>query len=365
MNKFTSLLLTLLCATAFGDEPAIIGSHQADAIDNDIHVRAGNPPWVKLSVKDAPEGATQSWTGPIGEGQVGVPLADGVGVATPQLGTFTFKCLIQKELPGKDYVRFLEATVVVEGNVPIPVPPLPPGPIPPGPVPVPTDFASQLTAAVKAALDQKGFDSVANTYAKVADQIRGGSPLTKTPEQVKGLTSMMTSFAAPQWGVIDAAAVQPYLATLSLTRSADYEPVWRMIAAAIKAGLGPQPPPGPTPEPNPPGPTPPGPAPIPVSELRVLILYDDKKPIPPAQQGVIDSAPFKVWMKEQGVNYRIWPLTNLDTSMADSGWQKAVANREGSGPTWFLVSNGTTGSKGPVPLTLDEAKAAVLKIKAM
>lgn len=326
----------LLCSTALADGPSIVGSPS-------LRVKVGTPPWVLLTVKDAPESAVQTWAGDIGGTGVAIETKQGLGVSTAVAGAHSFRCVVQTPSEGLDPIQVLDVTVVVEGKdgvIPQPPPP-----------PVVEDFATKLSKAVAGKPDaHEGFARVAKLYETVADQIKGG--LLKTPEAVTQFTDSLTPVASPAWLEIKTAIVDPHLATLTLKTAADYEPVWRRIAAAIKAGLTDIPPPVPDVDP-----------PIPTAEFRVLILEEtaDRSKLPLSQLSVITSAPLRTWLKENGVKWRVWDQ-NIDAANEDAAWQAALKLPHGPLP-WIHVSNGTTGFSGPLPLTVEETKTLIGKYK--
>lgn len=114
----------LLSPIVWGQEPRIVGP---------VTVNVGNPPWVELTLQDAPEGAVLHWSGPIGAGQVGFYTRDGVGISTTTPGQYRLRCRIQVPVDGLDPVVDLETTVVVVGTGPTPEPD------PPEPTPDPDD----------------------------------------------------------------------------------------------------------------------------------------------------------------------------------------------------------------------------------
>lgn len=335
MKQLAAFLL--LCALAFADGPTIVGSPDLNASDNSIRVKVGQPPWVNLSIKDAPAEAVQTWTGPIGEGQIGFFTRDGVGGTTAVQGTYKFRCILQTPKDGLDDVDVLEVMLIVGDG----------GPNPPPPPPPVEDFAAKVTAAVKAKPEASAsLAKVVSVYSLVADQIKLG--LLKEPSQVTSMTSLLTAAASPAWADIDTTLVQPHLKSLTLATAADYEPLWRQIAAAVKAGLTDIPPPDP---------------PIPTTEFRVLILEEtaDRGQIPSSQLSVITSAPLRKWLDEMGAKWRVWDK-DVDASREDAAWQAALKLEHGPLP-WIHIANGTTGFSGPLPKTLDETKTLIGKYK--
>lgn len=321
----------LLASTALAGGPSIVGPKS---------VKVGQPPWVSVSVKDAGAGAVQTWSGAIGPGLVGMETKDGVAVSTAVPGRYAFRCIVQTPSEGIDPVVVLETVLVVEGDGVVPVPDV---------VPV-VDWAARLTAAVKSKPEaHAGLAKVAGVYGLVADQIKSG--LLTSPEQVTKMTTLLSNTASPDWAALEASIVQPHLKTLTLATAGDYEPVWRQVQAAIKAGLTDIPPPHPV---DPP---------IPTSEFRVLILEEtaNRSKLPTSQLSVLTSAPLRKWMTENGANFRVWDK-DVDASREDAAWQAALKLPHGELP-WIHVSNGKTGFSGPLPKTAEETQTLIGKYK--
>ena len=342
-------MLVLCCAVAenhapvvVGADPSIVGTPQVGSADNVIRVKVGQPPWLNLAVKDAPEGAVQLWSGPIGEGKIGFYTKDGVGVAIVVPGTSVFRCRLQTPKEGLDEIVDVETTVIVEGATPGP-----------GPVPVPVDdFPTRLTAAVKAKPEAK-LNQVANTYEAVAGLIKTGS--LKTPGDVTAATDIfLTTINSPAWKEISAGVVQPHLATLTLATAGDYEPVWRQIASAVKAGLTDIPPP---PDVDPVDP------PLPTTGLHVLILEEtgDRNKLKPAQLSILTSTVVRQWFTDNHAEWRIWDK-DVDAQFEPQVWKDALKLERGSLP-WIIVANGKTGYSGPLPATVDETITLLNKYK--
>lgn len=255
-----------------------------------------------------------------------------------------------------DGVALLPWKVKVSGEIPIPVPVPVPIPTPtPTPTPVPDDFSTLLTNAVKAVPEAHAeFAGIANVYAGIAEQIKAGSILLTTPAQVTGLTSVMVAHQAQMhaadWKKIDDVVVQPHLKTLTLVKVADYEPVWRQVAAAVKAGLTDTPPPDVVP--------------IPVTSLHVLMIWDrDQMPTLPASQvGIHSSTALRKWFTENNVQWRQF-YSDSDPSSLDAKWKAAWDVPRESLP-WIVASDGSTKSfKGPMPKTETELIQLLEKYK--
>lgn len=133
----------------------------------------------------------------------------------------------------------------------------------------------------------------------------------------------------------------------------------------------PKPPPTPPPDPGPtppPGPTP-NPAPLPEPGFRVMILYESstlgKLPLP--QYSALYAKELKDYLLAKCVKApdgeaerRIWDK-DVDPTNVGPIWQKALSVYKAEADAgrgalpWLLISNGTTGYKGPFPANLQEA----------
>lgn len=337
MKHLTAFLL--LCSTALAADPTIVGSPS-------LRVKVGNPPWVLLTVKDAPEKSVQTWGGAIGGTGVGLETKDGLGVSTAVPGTHSFRCVVQTPSEGLDPIHILDVTVVVEGKDGVIPPPPPP--------PVVETFDAKLTKAVAASPKDthEGLGRVAKLYETVADQIKGG--LLKTPEAVTTFTDSLTPVASPAWAGIKTSVVDPHLKTLTLATAADYEPVWRQIAAAVKAGLTDIPPPVVV---DPP---------LPVTGLHLLVVEDKdaRSKLPASQVGIFSSTKLKGWLDTNGVKWRMFHF-NVDQTQLAPVWKEGMKRISDSGQALpaMIVSNGTKGFIGPLPVTEDDVILLVEKYK--
>lgn len=333
MRTLTALLLW--SSVAWAEGPSINGSPS-------LRVKVGNPPWVLLTVKDAPDGSVATWAGDIGGTGVGLETTCGLGVSTAKPGAHSFRCVVQTPADGLDPIQVLDVTVVVEasdGTIP-----------PPPPPPIVLNFAEQITAAVRAKPDAvEGFNRVAKLYETVADQIKGG--LLKTPESVLAMTDALAPIAAPAWVEIDAAVVKPHVTGLALKTASEYEPVWRQIAAAIKAGLTDIPPPVVV---DPP---------LPVTGLHVLIVeqMDMRRDLPASQVSIFTSTELRKWFTENNVQWRMFD-DDVDQSQLEQKWKDALARPRASLP-WLVASNGKTGFEGPLPSSVTDLIAVLEKHK--
>lgn len=320
----------LLCTAALAAEPSIVGPKS---------VKVGQPPWVSLSVNGAEAGSVTRWSGAIGPGLVGMESKDGVAVSTAVPGRYAFRCIVQTPKDGIDPIVVLDTVLVVEGD----------GVVPPDVVPT-VDWQQRLTAAVKAAPDKHaGFAKVAGVYGLVADQIKGG--LLTSPDQVVKMTTLLCSAASPEWAAIDAAIVQPHLKTLTLKLS-DYEPLWRQIQAAIKAGLTDIPPPDVVP--------------IPTTTLHVLIVEeaDERGTLPASQVSIFTSTDLRKWLTESKAQWRIFDKDVPQEQLADV-WKAGLKKVSDSGlqlPV-VLVSNGSKGTIEKLPKSVGELTTLLEKYR--
>lgn len=327
----TVVAFLLLCATALSDGPSIVGPKS---------VKVGQPPWVVLAVDGAEAGAVTRWSGAIGPGLVGMESKDGIAVSTAVPGRYAFRCIVQTPKDGIDPIVVLDTVLVVEGDGVVPVPDV-----------VPTvDWQARLTAAVKAAPDKHaGFAKVAGVYGLVADQIKGG--LLTSQDQVTKMTTLLCSAASPEWAAIDASIVQPHLKTLTLKLS-DYEPLWRQIQAAIKAGLTDIPPPDVVP--------------VPTTTLHVLIVEesDERGTLPASQVSIFTSTDLRKWLTESKAQWRIFDQNVPQEQLADV-WKSGLKKVSESGlqlPV-VLVSNGSKGTIEKLPKSVADLTALLEKYR--
>lgn len=364
MKHLTSVMVVGTVATLWLPrpsmaDPSIVGPPTDDNAAGVVRVQVGNPPWVPLTVKDAPDKSVQTWSGPIGPGQVGFYLRDGgIGCTTPNPGTYPFRCILQVPNAGLDDIRILDVTVVVEGNGPQP-PPVPPGPQPPPkpptPVPPQPNVADKITEAVKANPDAS-LKGVADMYDTVANQAAAGA---LTIPQIQAAHQLASALSQP-WAAISSSIVDPYLKTLTLAKPGDYAPVWHQIAAGIKAGLAPQPPPVPPGPVDPPKPQPP----IPVSSLHVLIIEEtnDRGTLPAAQAQIFTSTKVLGWLRTNAPeHWRIWDA-DQKPELAPAEFQEALKLPR-QGLPWIVISNGTTGFSGPLPTNEMDTLSLLQKYK--
>jgi len=156
--------------------------------------------------------------------------------------------------------------------------------------------------------------------------------------------------------------------------TSDGSAVW----CRVDAGQGPRPPPDPpipptppvppSPPVPPPSPIPPTPpAPIPLQGFRVLIVYDDAT-LTKEQEGIVygkkvrDYLQAKCVLGTDGKTKDFWILrAGTDVSAAPS-WIGDVIQRHPGQRTFMVVSDGKTGSDGPIPANADEALTLLRKV---
>lgn len=125
--------------------------------------------------------------------------------------------------------------------------------------------------------------------------------------------------------------------------------------------------PRPDPTPDPPPTPPPTPAPIPDAGLRILIVYETSQlgSMAKPQLAILYDQAFRVWLSGVAVKGSDgktpdWRVYDKDADVtADSAlWKTALARPRASVP-WMIVSNGKTGWEGPLPASVDDAKALI------
>ena len=171
MRHLVTAAMCLLSVSVNAAE--IVGPQQPARIEGVTKVKVGQPPWVKLDVLDAPEGAIITWRGPVGEGEVGSPCENGLKISNSLVGTHTFEAVIQTVLPGADTIEFIKHVVIIEPTtivIPPPDNPPPDDPPPDNPPPVGTDLTVQAKTwlATVPAAKQGIKTDVAKTLREVA-----------------------------------------------------------------------------------------------------------------------------------------------------------------------------------------------------
>ena len=126
-------------------------------------------------------------------------------------------------------------------------------------------------------------------------------------------------------------------------------------------------PPGPGPGPTPPGPGP-SPPPFAATGLHVLMVYDDKNPMPSQQAEIFKNVPFRATLdsltpiSEDGKTHawRMWPSSVNDVSAEAKVWQDAWGVTR-KGLPWIVISNGTNGTSEPLPPSISAVTALIQK----
>lgn len=111
--------------------------------------------------------------------------------------------------------------------------------------------------------------------------------------------------------------------------------------------------------PKPPTPEPDAKAPIPGPGLKVLIVYETGKTLPPQQGSILDGKRVRDYLDANCVvgpdgktrEYRIWDQ-GADTVGESARWQDAM-KRTRTGVPWVVISNEKSGFEGPLPSTPD------------
>lgn len=126
--------------------------------------------------------------------------------------------------------------------------------------------------------------------------------------------------------------------------------------------VGDAPPIPPDPGPKPPDPKPPDPpspsAPIQAEGFKVMMFYEEQKPIPAGQHSIIYGKTVREYLDKkcapEGKLKGYWIVDqNTDLSGLAKHWQDAAKHPRTSVP-WVIVSNGKTGYEGPMPATVAE-----------
>lgn len=128
------------------------------------------------------------------------------------------------------------------------------------------------------------------------------------------------------------------------------EPLWTKIRVG-------KPPPGPGPKPDPPSP-----APIPVAGFRVLIVYESSAlgTYPKGQAAILSSTLIRDYLSQKCVlgpdgKTREWRVLdqNVDSLKDSSIWSDAL-KRPRTGLPWIIISDGSKGFEGLLPLDIDK-----------
>lgn len=123
-------------------------------------------------------------------------------------------------------------------------------------------------------------------------------------------------------------------------------------------GPAPAPPPDPGPAPKPPDPV--IPAPIPADGLHVLIQYESKDRLTPAQHSIIYGKEIRDYLNAKcplGPNGKThqWRIWDPDVPGGEDSklWGDAQKRAKDKG-MWIIISNGKTGYEGPLPASVEE-----------
>jgi hypothetical protein len=128
--------------------------------------------------------------------------------------------------------------------------------------------------------------------------------------------------------------------------------------------------PNPPPQPSPPGPSP-APAPIPAPGLHVLIVTAKANITGTPEQSVLQSKELNDYLNshctsDPGSNYKGWRAFGADVMSAEllntysAMWRNAYALRTQPYPC-IIVSNGTTGYVGPMPVNINDLMTLLKK----
>jgi hypothetical protein len=128
----------------------IIGPERAEKTDGDTRVTQGNPPLLRLTVRDAGQplvGKIVKWCGPIGEGQLARECQDGLTVSTAVVGRFEFLAVIVPAAVTSpsdiEIVRHVVVVAPISTLPPVTPPPVTPPPMTPLPAPPPSALSAQ------------------------------------------------------------------------------------------------------------------------------------------------------------------------------------------------------------------------------
>lgn len=142
----------------------------------------------------------------------------------------------------------------------------------------------------------------------------------------------------------------------------------RIVLVPPGPGPGPSPtPPDPAPKPPEPAPVPDAPAPIPAEGLHVLIQYESKDRLTPAQHSIVYGKEIRDLLNSRcplGPNgkTRQWRIWDPDVPGYDDSklWGDAQKRAAGKG-AWIIISNGKTGYEGPLPATVEKTMELIDK----
>ncbi|MBL8849221.1 MAG: hypothetical protein JNG89_06035 [Planctomycetaceae bacterium] len=126
----------------------IVGPQIAEKSDGDTRVAQGNPPLLRLTVRDDGQplaGKVVKWCGPIGEGQLARECQDGLTVSTAVVGRFEFLAVIvPAAVTSPSDIEIVRHVVVVSSVATLPPvgqPPVVPPPVVTLPAPPSSDLS--------------------------------------------------------------------------------------------------------------------------------------------------------------------------------------------------------------------------------
>lgn len=222
------------------------------------------------------------------------------------------------------------------------------------PTPQPSPYIPAITAAF--ALD-KGTSEAAQVNATIFRDINNKLATFKTGSDVwaaidaqyRLVTPLVQTRAAISKIIFD--VTRPYYdITLGAAERAAFAKMLGGIQQALEQCSAAPPVP----------PTPVNPAPIAEPGFRVMIVYPAKGlgalPIPQSTmltaQQLRDYLNNKCFKNGTAAEWRIWP-DNTNATGESELWQKAFARNRTNAP-WIIISNGTTGFEGQLPLDINE-----------
>lgn len=115
-----------------------------------------------------------------------------------------------------------------------------------------------------------------------------------------------------------------------------------MAAGLLDGGVAPRPEPGPGPSPQP--------SPFVAETLHVLIVRESEN-VTPQQQAILDAGAWQDYVRSRQGRYLIHD-PDSPTDRLDATWRDALSRPHGPLP-WIVVSNGRSGTEGPLPNSLD------------
>ena len=99
----------------------------------------------------------------------------------------------------------------------------------------------------------------------------------------------------------------------------------------------------------------PTPEPIHAGKISVLIVEetDDRDDLPFSQSEVLAAGTIRDYLDSHCDEWRVFDQ-DVNTKNESAKWQEAMQRKRDSLP-WVLISNGTQGTEGPLPETVDDA----------